>query len=69
MPGRDNTGPEGQGPASGQGLGKCNPDRKNGRPGQGRGQQPGNQGGRGNGGPGRGLGRGNRNPQGNRGNF
>ncbi len=29
MPGFDRTGPEGQGPKTGRGLGKCNPDNQN----------------------------------------
>lgn len=28
MPGFDKTGPEGQGPMTGRGLGRCNPDNK-----------------------------------------
>lgn len=28
MPGLDRTGPEGQGPRSGRGLGKCNPNKE-----------------------------------------
>ena len=67
MPGLDRTGPQGDGPMTGRGMGRCNPDNRDSDD-QGRGRGFGRGFGRGNRrGQGRGFGNGNRNRKQNRG--